>query len=306
MKESKFLKAHCKLTGRYFALEVQKFDNVWKVVNFDELNIEDSKIIASEVVQSSFQTNDNLLACSFCGNRSIGGCSCAKSRFYCVQDLKYHLDCAYCDNLEIDYTPPSREIHTGEKVIVQGKEVQSVNFSNVKWIKFDRIQSHINGRLLGFTAEPHIHVIAEDKNIEFHGYNISEMDEGVYYEIGANDDFEIECEIDTSGINPHPGGYLYIEFGLIQAQIKKRGGSFFLNGEHCCNVVGPKFKMRLSLTSDNKYAIYINDLKKGERIYPRMSTIRIYFGFKHGPHRCESLSHAALKNIKMTQGVALI
>lgn len=306
MENTKFVKARCRRTGKYFALEVKKFGLSWRVVNVDELAPDKARMIASEVKQGKFNTNDTLLPCSKCGGRRIGGCSCPQETYNCSADMEYHLDCAYCDCLEIDYSQPSRRAtagHEGKTVTVQGKEIRVVNFSNVEWEPFDNVKYHENGRLRGFFSEPRTHVKAKDEDIEFHGYNVSQMDEGVFYEIGENDDFEIECDVNTSGIMPHPGGYLYINFGLIRANIMQTGGTFYLGG-HPCATVGNRFKMRLSLTNEGKYTVYIDGEKKGEKINPSQERTKIIFGFNHGPHCCSSLSHATLSNIKMTQGVA--
>src|SRR5699024_3508498 len=67
---------------------------------------------------------------------------------------------------------------------------KAVTFSNVEWEKYDHISDHPSGAEFN---EPTVHVIADEKKIEFHGYNISQMDEGVTYTIDGSDDFEIEC-----------------------------------------------------------------------------------------------------------------
>lgn len=306
MIDTKFVKARCKKTGKYFALEVKQFGSEWRVVNVDELDADKARVVASEVKQARFVTADNLLPCSRCGDRRIGGCSCARKILDCSPQMGYHLDCAYCNKLEIDYSVPTRSDfagYDGKTVTVQGKELKVVTFSNVEWIHFDNIQNHVNGRREGYRHEPLVHVEAEQERIEFHGYNVSQMDEGVYYEIGANDDFEIECNVDTSGIKPHPGGHLYISFGFINAQIDQNGGSFYLEGQAIATV-GSRFTMRLSLTEEGKYTIYINGVKKGQRINYSQARTKIIFGFKHDGHHCELLSHATLSGIKMTQAVA--
>ena len=102
--ESRMLKAVCKKTGRYFGLELKKIGATWKVVNMVVLSDEERKIISSEVRQMVFETNDNLIACSKCGNRKIGSCSCARKKHQCSARMKYEFDCVYCDALEIDYS----------------------------------------------------------------------------------------------------------------------------------------------------------------------------------------------------------
>ena len=108
MSESKILKAKCNKTGVYFGLELKQFGSTWKVVNFIRLSEDESKIIASEVRQPSFLTNENLIACTGCGNRKVSGCSCSKQHHSCSPSMKYQFDCVYCDSLSIDYSCPSK------------------------------------------------------------------------------------------------------------------------------------------------------------------------------------------------------
>lgn len=128
MAESKFLKAYCEKTNQYFGLEIKKFGSVWKVVNMIQLSNDEAKIISSEIEQNSFETNTNLISCLRCGNRKVGGCSCAKKKHQCVRNMKYQFDCIYCDNLRIDYSlPTAAEVgsRAGETVTLsQGQEVK--------------------------------------------------------------------------------------------------------------------------------------------------------------------------------------
>ena len=108
MSESKILKAKCNKTGVYFGIELKQFGSTWKVVNFIRLSEDESKILASEVRQPSFLTNENLIACTSCGNRKVSGCSCSKQHHSCSSSMKYQFDCVYCDSLSIDYSCPSK------------------------------------------------------------------------------------------------------------------------------------------------------------------------------------------------------
>lgn len=302
MGEKKFLKATCRKTGLHFGLDVQKFGADWKVVNMVRISDEEAALTTSEVKQDIFETNDNLLPCSKCGSRKIGGCSCSKKVFQCNRSMKYKFDCVYCKEFEVDYSlPRASDIakYKGKSVTLsQGKEVKIVTFSNVEWKKFDHVQFHQSGERYG---EPKVHVVANEKNIEFHGYNISNMDEGVYYDINFQDDFVIACDVDTSTIKPHPGGHLYISFGAITAILELNGGTFELDGKTVAQV-GSKFHMELSLI-DNEYKIVINDEKKGVVHKQDVSGVRVIFGFRHAAHHCELLSHAYMKGIEMQHGV---
>lgn len=177
------------------------------------------------------------------------------------------------------------------------KRTRVVTFTNVHWTKFDNIIIHPSGAQYN---EPHVHVIANQESIEFHGYNVSAMDEGVYYKIGQNDDFEIECNVDTTKIQEHPGGDFYISFGIISAKITHKGGSFLLNNRIIAQV-GTKFNMKLSLKEAGKFEVYIDGKKRGEEFKATTSEIKIIFGFEHDEHNCAELSHAYLNKIKMKQ-----
>ena len=306
MEETKFVKAHCARTNRYFGLEVKKIGSEWRVVNMDDLSAADARLLATQVRQDVFQSHTTLLACQKCGNRRVGGCACAQSAHPCSPTMAYRFDCLYCTECKIDYSLPSRSDVSGKvgsTIIVQGKEVKVVTFSNAEWKKFDKLVSHTNGRTNGYPSEPTVHVAASETNIEFHGYNISAMDEGVYYDIGEQDDFTIECDVDTSTIQPHPGGRLYISFGLITANVTQNGGSFLLNGREVTKV-GSRFRMKLSLTEGGKYEIFVNGSLCGSQTQRVSGMTRITFGFAHDSHNCDILSHAYLKDIKMEQGVA--
>ena len=308
MENAKFVKAKCSKTGLYFGLDVKQFGTTWKVVNMVNLTDEEARVTSSEVRQGFFETNVNLLPCKKCGSRRVGGCGCAPRLINerCSSSMDYNFQCVYCKHFEIDYSMPSAkdvEGYRGKTITLsQGKEFKVVTFSNVTWTKFDNIQNHPTNDIFA-QIEPKIHVIANERNIEFHGYNVSQMDEGVYYKIGAQDDFSIECDVVTSTIQPHPGGQLYISFGAITANITEKGGQFLLNGR-VVGQVGSKFHMALGLVN-NVYSIVIDGIKIGELRQATYGEKKIVFGFAHGSHFCSMLSHAYLKNIQMGQGVQI-
>jgi len=304
--ETKFVKAYCSKTKKYFLVEVKKFGSEWEIVNVDVLPDDEAELLASQVRQDSYKTHSTLIPCR-CGNRKLGGCTCNATKYgsACSKNMKYDFACTYCTNFTVDYSLPDFDkvrARKGDVFEVQGKKIQVITFSNVSWKKFDNLQSHEDGRAAGYD-EPTVHVIANDKNIEFHGYNISAMDEGVYYVIGKNDDFEMECDVDTSTIRPHPGGCLYISFGSITAELQLSGGNFLMDGATVATV-GAKFNTLLSLTEGGKYQIYINGIKRAEKFVPVTSDTKVVFAFKHGSHHCNELSHAYLTNIKMSQGIS--
>lgn len=128
MSENKIVKAKCKKTGKFYALEVRKFGSTWKVVNMTHMSDEEGRLLSSEVEQSSFETNTNLLACSSCKSRRIGGCSCPSTKGGCSKGMKYRFDCVYCKELEIDYSlPDASDVGSmaGKKItLTQGQEVE--------------------------------------------------------------------------------------------------------------------------------------------------------------------------------------
>ena len=303
MEGTKIVKAYCDKCKQYFGLEVLQCGSVWEVVNVTHLSNEEASIVCSEVKQPEFHTHKNLLPCLECGSRTVSGCSCSKKKHQCSKGMKYQFDCIYCKNLVIDYSLPSAAAmrgRNGEKVTLsQGKEVKIITFSNVEWKKFDHIKVHTPAPRY---PEPKVHVVASKENIEFHGYNISAMDEGVYYTIPAEDDFEIECSIDTSTIKPHPGGNFYVKLGIISANVTQTGGTFCIDGKAVASV-GAKFQMKLSLSKGGHYEIAIDGKKVGEQSQQSKGEIKIVFGFAHDSHCCELLSHAYVRGIKMQQRI---
>lgn len=174
-----------------------------------------------------------------------------------------------------------------------------ITFSNVEWEKYDNIAVHPSGAEFN---EPSVHIVASEENIEFHGYNVSQMDEGVTYTINADDDFEIECDINTSTIQPHPGGNVKISLGIISASLNESGGNIVMEGETVATV-GSKFKLKMSLTDGGHYEVYIDRKLAGSKNEPTMGGIDVLFGFVHGPHCCQILSHAYISDIKMKQRI---
>ena len=307
MDNTKVVKTYCPVSGKHFALEVLKIRGDWKVVNMVDISDEEARLTVSEVRQNKFFTADNLQACRYCRTRQLGSCSCQRKHYTCKKNSPFDFMCIYCKEMQIDYSLPSAkdlgQYKAGDKITLsQGKEIKIVTFSNVTWKKFDNIQRHDTAAEFR-NIEPKVHVVTKETDIEFHGYNVSKMDEGVYYEIPKTDDFFMECHVDTSKISPHPGGYLYIDFGIITAMIDQNGGTFSINGKNIGRV-GAKFKMELSLTEKGKYEVKVNDKVLGSSFVQSKGNVAIKFGFTHESHFCNMLSHAYLRKISMTQGVA--
>lgn len=181
-----------------------------------------------------------------------------------------------------------------EKIVHQYK---AITFSNAEWVPYDRLLHHEDGSQFN---EPKVHVAASETNIEFHGYNISAMNEGVTYTIHGTNDFEIDCDINTSTIQPHPGGHLEISLGIIQAQLTQDGGDIYLAGQNIARV-GSQFNIRMSLTDNGHYRVYIDRKLAGEQYSPNDGYIDVRFGFVHDSHYCSLLSHAYVSNITMMQ-----
>ena len=176
---------------------------------------------------------------------------------------------------------------------------KAITFSNVEWEKYDKVAVHPSGAEFN---EPSVHIVANEENIEFHGYNVSEMDEGVTYTINADDDFEIECDINTSTIQPHPGGNLIISLGIISASLNESGGSIVLAGKIVA-MVEAKFNLKMSLSDGGYYEVYVDRKLVGSKNNPTMGGINVLFGFVHGSHCCSILSHAYVSDIRMKQRI---
>ena len=108
MEKPKFVKAKCQKTGRWYGLSVKQIQGRWKVVDMIDLSDSEAALLASEVKQDSFESNANLIPCSVCGGRRVAGCGCSKKKHQCSKGMKYHFDCLYCNELEIDYRIPTK------------------------------------------------------------------------------------------------------------------------------------------------------------------------------------------------------
>ena len=267
------------------------------------INDEKAKITTSEIKQDAFFTNENLLPCRFCGNRKVSGCSCSKKIPNVPKKMPYKFSCIYCKDFQIDYSMPTKADvagYTGKTLTLdQGKEIKIVTFSNVEWKHYDKIMFHPSGSRYN---EPSVHVKANEENSEFHGYNVSQMDEGVKYTIGGNDYFEIECNIDTSTIKPHPGGQFYFSLGLISANIDQNGGTVMM-GNKVVARVGSKCKIRM-IADSGSYEVYVDGNGHGKGTVQLTNKAEVVFGFRHNSHDCELLSRAYVTGIKMKHGAS--
>lgn len=104
MCETKILKARCKKTGLYYGLELRQYSGSWEVVNMVRLTDEEGSIVCSEVKQPGLKTHSNLVSCSSCGTRLVGGCTCSHSLLKCNRNMGYNFECIYCKSFEIDYS----------------------------------------------------------------------------------------------------------------------------------------------------------------------------------------------------------
>ncbi|MEA4914287.1 MAG: hypothetical protein VB061_06935 [Christensenella sp.] len=103
MNDTKIIKTICAQTGKYFALEVKKIDDAYRVVNMVELSGDEADHIASEIRLKEIRSADNLLPCYRCGSRKVMGCSCARDSI-CAKGTPYRFQCLYCDEMCFDYT----------------------------------------------------------------------------------------------------------------------------------------------------------------------------------------------------------
>ena len=174
-----------------------------------------------------------------------------------------------------------------------------VTFSNgkLKWRKYDNVDPHdVAPREFN---EPKVHVIANDCDIEFHGYNVSRMDEGVRSSLANVDGFTIDCDIDTSTISPHPGGDLYIILGPIRASLTEEGGDITIDGQSVASVA-PQFHLSMRYINGT-YTVGIDGRDVGSARGDRAP--EAVFGFEHDSHYCELLSHAYVRDIRMQLAV---
>jgi hypothetical protein len=141
---------------------------------------------------------------------------------------------------------------------------------------------------------------AKEKDIEFHGYHVSAMDEGVTYDIKQGDDFEIDCNIDTSHIDTHPGGTVSISLGEITASLNEKGGDIKVGWKTMAKV-GSKFRLKMSLTDGGHYELHVDGQKVGSKDAPVNGPVQVKFGLKHQSHYCNRLSHVYISNITMSQ-----
>jgi stress response protein SCP2 len=125
MANSKFIKAYCNKTKKYFGLECREFSGEWKVVNFIDLKAEEAAVLTSEIEQPVFKTNSNLIPCDECSKRVVGGCSCPSKHRACSASMPYNFQCIYCNELVIDYE--EADVSDSEKgktiTLSQGQEV---------------------------------------------------------------------------------------------------------------------------------------------------------------------------------------
>ena len=185
-------------------------------------------------------------------------------------------------------------LYNSDQIDLNLNPVQEITFSNVEWVHFNHTSSSSS-----CGSEPREHVIASEKSIEFHGYTAAAMNEGVSYTIESSDGFDLEANIDTSTIKPHPGGSLDITLGVLTASLGQNGGSILLNG-NTITTVGSRFKLKMSVNSGH-YEVLIDDVTVGATDESSSDPIEIKFAFKHGGHCCSELSHAYIKDIEMTQ-----
>ncbi|MBQ7408567.1 MAG: TerD family protein [Clostridia bacterium] len=133
MAETKLLKAHCSTYNKYYGILVEKIGAKYKAVDFIPLDEEEAKLVSSptDLGQTTFETNDNLLPCNWCKTRTVCSCGCAKGS-KCSSTMGYRFQCIYCNNLKIDYTKP-RPIDgkkAGETIQLSQGQVVKIAFAD--------------------------------------------------------------------------------------------------------------------------------------------------------------------------------
>lgn len=125
MVETKMIKGYCEKRKRHFGLELKKFGTDWRVVNFIDITPEEASVMTTDVRQSTFSTNSNLLPCLRCGSRKVGGCNCPE--LHCPKSGNYEFQCVYCKHMKIDYSEAmaSGNYREGDVIkLSQGQEVK--------------------------------------------------------------------------------------------------------------------------------------------------------------------------------------
>ena len=125
---TKFVKGYCDKAKQYFALEMKQVGSQWKVANMTHLAADAARIVSTELDRGTFVTDESLIPCRHCGNRTVGGCDHSKRNHPCAVGMKYQFDCIYCKDFQIDYSMPTAADvggRTGEMVqLSQGQEVK--------------------------------------------------------------------------------------------------------------------------------------------------------------------------------------
>ena len=129
----------CAKTGKYFALEVKKTDDAYRVVNMVELSGDEADHIASEIRLKDLRSADNLLPCYRCGSRKVMGCSCARNS-KCAKSTPYRFQCLYCEEMCFDYTGAKGGPYTQWAGISNIPEAAKDRYGNAQGSQYDLAQ----------------------------------------------------------------------------------------------------------------------------------------------------------------------
>ena len=126
-----YLKAKCQKTGKFFALEITKYDGKPAVVtNFYEIDEEQANHLDPEYrVDENISVGSNLNPCIHCKTRRIAHCSHHRLSKTCRFNDKYDYQCLFCDQLKIDYTRVNNK---------DNSFYNKVNVSNLPASAFDK------------------------------------------------------------------------------------------------------------------------------------------------------------------------
>ena len=176
-------------------------------------------------------------------------------------------------------------------------QYQNITFDNVAWTHVNNTVP-VTGSYCGVDSAQH--VILKDDSIEFHGYVRDRMNEYVYHDFDASDDFELSFVVNTANIQPHPGGKLVISLGELDLELNQDGGTI---GDV---TVGNNNSIKLVYDGQGKnYKVYVNEELRisQESSNPSADSIRVKFLFWHSGHCCSSISRVYLTDIKMIQHI---
>lgn len=98
---TRYIKAHCGLHDKWFAIELADTDAGERIVNFVGMSKAEAGSIRTEVEGSSFRVADSLRRCAVCGSDKAGCCGHMRREDDSRCAEKYSYQCLFCNQLRI-------------------------------------------------------------------------------------------------------------------------------------------------------------------------------------------------------------